>query len=253
MGEFYEPFAQGSEPAGAYVSGHSVRWWLDRDTVYGDVTCHEPPDALCRMACLHGCEALPCGHELLQVSDCSAVEWFHIDGDMAQSFGGGVRVPVRDAAIHVSWEGDQYLWTYLEPADNGEFYEPFAQASEPTGAYVPCPHCQGGGRDLYDRTLSCARCGGVKVAAEQSVGVIEKYTVRRNNDPGGKHDDCWYFVLDIQHDPHAQKALLAYADAAATEGYQQLRDDLYLRVMESQKAEREAHADADDHAVGGAS
>lgn len=73
---------------------------------------------------------------------------------------------------------------------------------------------------------------------ERDQGVIEKYLVRRNDDPTGKHDDCWFFVLDPQHDPLAQKALIAYAEAAKAAGYQQLRDDLYLRVMEIQQAQR---------------
>jgi hypothetical protein len=88
---------------GAYAAGHSVRWWLDRDSIYGDVFCHEPPNAICRMACPHGCDAWPCGHELEQVSVCSAVEWFHLDGDVEQFFGGDERVPLRDGPIHDAW------------------------------------------------------------------------------------------------------------------------------------------------------
>jgi hypothetical protein len=96
---------------GAYEAGHSVRWWLD-----GEIFCHEPPDAMCRMACPHGCDAWPCGHELEPVSECNVVEWMHLDGDVEQYFGGGERVPLRDGPIHVSWECDHYLWTYLRQA-----------------------------------------------------------------------------------------------------------------------------------------
>lgn len=31
--------------------------------------------------------------------------------------------------------------------------------------------------------------------------------------PGDKHDGCDYFVLDLSHDPAAQPAVMAYADA----------------------------------------
>lgn len=65
---------------------------------------------------------------------------------------------------------------------------------------------------------------------EHQQGVIEKYFVTRLRDPERKHDDCWFFVLDIKHDPLAQEALAAYADAAAAQGYMTLRDDLFLRL-----------------------
>lgn len=42
-------------------------------------------------------------------------------------------------------------------------------------------------------------------------GLEPRYHVRKINDPTGKHDECRFFVLDPQHDPHAIPALLAYA------------------------------------------
>ena len=41
----------------------------------------------------------------------------------------------------------------------------------------------------------------------------------------GKHDGCWYFVLDPQHDPHARIALAAYAVDCAPH-YPKLAEDL---------------------------
>jgi hypothetical protein len=38
---------------------------------------------------------------------------------------------------------------------------------------------------------------------EKTLGLLPKYTVTRNNDPVGKHDDCKFFVLDPTHDPLA--------------------------------------------------
>ena len=57
-----------------------------------------------------------------------------------------------------------------------------------------------------------------KPAEEQ--GVFHKFDVRRvdgSDQPGGKHHGCRYFVLDLDHDPHAAAAMAAYArDCKAT-------------------------------------
>lgn len=47
---------------------------------------------------------------------------------------------------------------------------------------------------------------------------------------GDKHDGCGYFVLDLDHDPHAIRALQAYANAARADGYEALADDLDATV-----------------------
>lgn len=53
-----------------------------------------------------------------------------------------------------------------------------------------------------------------KPAEEQ--GLFRKFEVRRvdgSDGPGGKHEGCEYFVLDMDHDQHAPAALIAYAHA----------------------------------------
>jgi hypothetical protein len=53
-----------------------------------------------------------------------------------------------------------------------------------------------------------------KLDTEQ--GLFHKFEVTRtdgSSEPGGKHQDCAYFVLDVDHDPCAKAALAAYADA----------------------------------------
>jgi len=53
------------------------------------------------------------------------------------------------------------------------------------------------------------------IPAEQQ-GLFRKFDVRRvdgSDQPGGKHHGCTYFVLDLDHDPHARQALVAYAAA----------------------------------------
>lgn len=51
-------------------------------------------------------------------------------------------------------------------------------------------------------------------------GFYDKYRVRRtdrSDEPGGKHEDCKYFVLDLTHDPYAVDALEAYGKACSIE------------------------------------
>lgn len=47
-------------------------------------------------------------------------------------------------------------------------------------------------------------------------GIHAKFRVERTDGssaPGGKHEHCAYFVLDLEHDPFAIPALTAYARA----------------------------------------
>lgn len=53
-----------------------------------------------------------------------------------------------------------------------------------------------------------------KTTEEQ--GIFRKYEVSRvdgRDGPGYRHHDCELFVLDLSHDPFAQAAVLAYAEA----------------------------------------
>jgi hypothetical protein len=60
---------------------------------------------------------------------------------------------------------------------------------------------------------------------DQDQGLYRKYNVERLNDPAGKHADCTYYVLDLDHDKHSVAALLAYADSCEAE-YPTLAFDL---------------------------
>lgn len=66
---------------------------------------------------------------------------------------------------------------------------------------------------------------------EHEQGLYRKFDVRRvdgSSEPGGKHHDCEYFVLDMMHDQHARAALRAYADACAST-HPELSADLIAR------------------------
>lgn len=48
----------------------------------------------------------------------------------------------------------------------------------------------------------------------------DKYVVARKDGtdgPGGRHDGCDYFVLDLTHDPYARDALFTYAQSCRQE------------------------------------
>lgn len=68
------------------------------------------------------------------------------------------------------------------------------------------------------------------IPAEQQ-GLFRKFDVRRvdgSDQPGGKHHGCTYFVLDLDHDPHARQALVAYA-AACESTHPALSADLHTK------------------------
>jgi hypothetical protein len=75
------------------------------------------------------------------------------------------------------------------------------------------------------------RAIGVSVAEpapDEHRGVYRKFDVRRTDGssaPGGKHAECSYFVLDLEHDPFAAPALRAYA-AACHDTHRDLAQDI---------------------------
>jgi hypothetical protein len=86
---------------------------------------------------------------------------------------------------------------------------------------------------------------------EQERGIYRKFNVTRtdgSSEPGGKHAECSYFVLDLRHDPFAIPALQAYADACA-ETYPGLADDLQSMIeVERVRGHRFGPDDASDMA-----
>lgn len=60
---------------------------------------------------------------------------------------------------------------------------------------------------------------------DRGLGLYTKYKVERLDDPKGKHLDCFFFVLDWDHDPYAVPAARAYARACKDE-FPKLAEDL---------------------------
>ena len=70
-------------------------------------------------------------------------------------------------------------------------------------------------------------------------GMYQKFEVTRtdgSSGPGGKHEGCSYFVLDVDHDPYAKAAMIAYA-CACYQSHPQLSDDILqaCQKIEEQK------------------
>lgn len=69
---------------------------------------------------------------------------------------------------------------------------------------------------------------------DRTRGVYHKFNVTRTDgksEPGQKHDGCFYFVLDCDHDPHARAALQAYAESCKDE-YPALSSEVSLIASE---------------------
>jgi len=63
---------------------------------------------------------------------------------------------------------------------------------------------------------------------DKNKGLYQKYRVERTDGssaPGGKHEKCRYFVLDLDHDPHAKLALKGYV-ISCRQYYPELAKDL---------------------------
>lgn len=66
------------------------------------------------------------------------------------------------------------------------------------------------------------------VLDDKKRGLYGKYEVKRkdgSSDAFGKHANCEYFVLDLDHDKHAKAAIRAYA-ASCKKEYPELAKDL---------------------------
>ncbi len=69
---------------------------------------------------------------------------------------------------------------------------------------------------------------------DEENGVYRKFTVQRT-DGSLKHQDCCYFVLDLNHDQFAQPALAAYAKACR-DTHPKLADDIELALAAPEPA-----------------
>lgn len=64
-----------------------------------------------------------------------------------------------------------------------------------------------------------------------------RYLVQRIDDPEGKHNDCFYFVLDPAHDPHAWQALFFYAERVESTGDEEFAQSIFEKLLPIPKPE----------------
>jgi len=71
--------------------------------------------------------------------------------------------------------------------------------------------------------------------SDQNRGLYKKFNITRtdgSSEPGGKHHDCEYFVLDMDHDEHARAAIKGYVHSLeASDEYPHLAADLRHRYL----------------------
>ena len=80
--------------------------------------------------------------------------------------------------------------------------------------------------------------------ADTERGLYHKFQVTRTDGSsasGGKHENCRFFVLDLDHDRFAGKALAAYA-MACKESHPNLALDLMLEVLRMEQKGEADHA-----------
>ena len=103
---------------------------------------------------------------------------------------------------------------------------------------VPCKKVVYGKSD-HSLPMSQCVCGGKgkeTMINKRKLGLLERFKVERTDgstEPGGKHENCNFFVLDLAHDKFAYPALHAYAVACKKE-YPELASDL-LQITAAEK------------------
>jgi hypothetical protein len=109
---------------------HKVTWEIDTEEITGAVTCKAQPGALCRLMCAEDCgsEVYPCYsedengeqtmHGLVGAGYCNAVTEFENTGERLEiHYDGKCQTVPRHGWAKVRWNGDGWVWEYL---DNNE-------------------------------------------------------------------------------------------------------------------------------------
>lgn len=69
---------------------------------------------------------------------------------------------------------------------------------------------------------------------DKDEGIHHKFNVERTDGssaPGGKHENCFHWVLDTVHDPFSAPAIQGWAEAAGKEGYYTLAGELFKLLL----------------------
>lgn len=79
--------------------------------------------------------------------------------------------------------------------------------------------------------------------SDETRGIYRKFKIERtdgSSGPGGKHEECAYFVLDLKHDKFSRDALRAYMGACRRE-FPALAEDIAAMLLSG-----DLDADAND-------
>lgn len=117
------------------MADHKVLWHHDMDTIVGEIICTADPEsgAPCRFYCADSaCEQGWLGpaakdddgwfhdhdipHQLILIP-CHFREWIN-DSSVAERYG-GPETEVRSGPIDVTWNGDNFEWTYVGDEQEG--------------------------------------------------------------------------------------------------------------------------------------
>lgn len=121
------------EPVPTVAAVHSVTWEHDGDRIWGRIHCDADGTAACRSSCAEGCESWGdvsddgtthetsdgIVHAMRSHSYCNVVEQI-ANGDSLETYYDGPGVAVHDGPVLVSWDGDDYLWHYIETTGAGQ-------------------------------------------------------------------------------------------------------------------------------------
>ena len=119
--------------------GHSIEWTISHDHLAWTIRCENPPGSGCNTFCREeSCEETgvlsesdgeggfrhPYEHEddngvltnvwhTTHVDGCTISDWID-NSDGAATCYAGEKTPVRDGPILLTWEGDDWSWTYAD-------------------------------------------------------------------------------------------------------------------------------------------
>lgn len=98
---------------GMSAAYHSVVWGIDRDDIYGTITCTAPVGADCRLGCPSGCESV-CDHDLTDMGECLAVTWINESGDTKEFYEAPNPHDVTNGPVIVRWDHkiESWVWRY---------------------------------------------------------------------------------------------------------------------------------------------
>jgi hypothetical protein len=101
---------------------------------------------------------------------------------------------------------------------------------------IPCLYLHSAWKERQENTLTTVSFDNLPFKdpglSNEEQGLYNKFEVYRrdgSDEPGGKHDGCDYFVLDLSHDPFAAETITYYA-RACKDTHPLLAKDLMDRV-----------------------